>query len=107
MQNVPVNLSASGATTVIGGVTGKRIRVLGMALFTNGASQTVTVQDTGSNVLIGPTAVGSSGFVLPIAPPVVGSQVGWCVTTSQGQGLVLNLGAAAAVGGVIVYDLVP
>lgn len=107
MLSVPINVSSSGATTVVSAVTGKRIRLLGLFLLCGG-TVTVQVQDTGSNNLSGPLpGADGSDITIPIAPNVQGNQLWWAQTTAQGQGLVLNLSAAIAVGGILVYDLAP
>ena len=89
--------SASGATTIIAAVTSKKIRVLAIELMANGTvnakwqSHTTPTDLTGLAYL-----VANSGYVLPFSP------TGWFETVS-GEALDINLSAAIAVGGSIVY----
>jgi hypothetical protein len=43
--------------------------------------------------------------VAPVAPPVVGSELYWMIGATS-QALVLNLSAAVAVGGMVVWDYI-
>lgn len=107
MKSAIIGTSNSGANTIVAGVSGKRIRVLGFVLSFSGTLN-AQWQDSGTNNLSGPL-YGVAGTVVaaPAVPPVVGSQPGWFDTTAQGQALVLNLSAGTAVGGFVLYDLVP
>lgn len=89
--------SASGATSLVSAVTSKKIRVLALYLVSNGTvnvkfqSHTTPTDLTGLAYL-----VANTGFVLPYNP------VGWFQTNS-GEQLDINLSAAIAVGGTLVY----
>jgi hypothetical protein len=101
---MPINAMASGANVLVAAVPGRCIRVLGFFLDASGGV-TATWQDGAANNLSGPLSLVSQEpiVVAPIAPAVVGSAYFW-MQTAQGQSLVLNLSAAVAVGGVVVWD---
>jgi hypothetical protein len=104
MLSVPINATAAGANTLVAAVPGRRIRVLGFLLDASGGV-TVTWQDITPANLSGPLTMVSQEpvTVAPIAPAVGGSELYWMIT-GMSQSLVLNLSAAVAVGGVLVYD---
>ena len=89
--------SASGATTVVAAVTGKKIRVLALEVLANAAvnvkwqSATAPTDKTGLAYL-----APNGGYVLPFNP------VGWFETIA-GEALSINLSGAVAVGGSLVY----
>lgn len=89
--------STSGASSLVGAVTAKQIRVLGLAVMANGTvnvkfqSHTTPTDETGLFYLIANT-----GFVLPYNP------LGWFQTVA-GEQLDINLSGAVAVGGCLVY----
>jgi hypothetical protein len=94
----PIVASASGATTLVAAVSGKRIRVLALTLTGNGAvniklQSHVTPTDLSGLFYM---AAQGDGLVLPFSP------VGWCQTVA-GEALDINLSAAVAVGGMLVY----
>lgn len=92
-----VTASASGATTIVAAVTSKKIRVLAVEIIANGTVNAkwqshITPTDlTGLAYL-----VANAGYVLPFSP------CGWFETVS-GEALDINLSAAIAVGGSVVY----
>jgi hypothetical protein len=103
MASAPINVSTAGANTIVGGQTGRRVRVQGFTLVPAG-TVTMTWQDGAANNLSGPlSGLAGQALTAPVTPPVVGSQQSWLLTTT-GQSLVLNLSAAVAVGGTLVYD---
>lgn len=106
MKSVAIAASSSGANTIVAAVTGKRIRVLGYVLSFSG---TVNAKFTdGTNDLTGLLyGVADTAISAPCVPPVMGSQPGWFDTAAQGAALILNLSGAVAVGGHVLYDLVP
>lgn len=89
--------SNSGATTIINAVSSKKIRVLAVEIMANGTvnakwqSHTTPTDLTGLAYL-----VANAGYVLPFSPS------GWFETVS-GEALDINLSAAIAVGGSVVY----
>jgi len=95
-----LNASASGVTTLIAATPGKSIRVVALALVANGAvnvkfqSHVTPTDITGLYYL-----AANGGFVLPEAVD------GWFKTVA-GEALDINLSAAVAVGGSLVYDLI-
>ncbi len=95
----PINVSASGNTTVVAAVAGKRIYVLRWSVRASGP---VTIQwlDTAAAVLSGPrplVAYASDGG--DYCPASI-------YQTGVGNGLVLDLSAAVAVGGELTYVVV-
>lgn len=88
--------SSSGATSVVSLVSGKKIRVLGLCFTVNGAVnvkwQSNSTDKTG--LFYGDAA--GKGKVLPFNP------LGW-FETAAGEVLNINLSAAVAVGGELVY----
>jgi hypothetical protein len=105
MLTAPINVSALGANTVVAAVAGRRLRVLGFILDAAGVL-TVTWQDGAANNLSGPLSLPANtpSLVAPIAPAVGGSPYYWMIT-APGQSLVLNLSAATACGGIVIYDI--
>jgi len=88
--------SSSGDNAIVSAVASKKIRVLAVQMISNGTVnakwQSATAGDkTGLAYL-----VANAGYVLPFCP------VGWFETASN-EDLQLNLSAAIAVGGSIVY----
>lgn len=103
MQTAVINATASGTNKIVSGVANRRIRVLGFTLSFSGTVN-AQFQDSASNNLSGiHYGVADTQVVAPIAPPVVGSQVGWFIAAA-GADLDLNLSAAVTVGGTVVYD---
>jgi hypothetical protein len=89
--------SASGVTTVIAAVTSKKIRVLALELMSNGTTNVKWQSHTTPTDLTGLAyLVANAGYVLPFCP------TGWFETVS-GEALDINLSAAIAVGGSVVY----
>lgn len=105
MNYVAINASSSGDNTIVSGVTGKKIRVLNYLVMC-GNDVTVTFK-SGSNSISGPLALAANGGVMAAAGTESGAgQVGLIQSTNQGEALILNLSAAFAVGGHLVYILV-
>ena len=96
--------SSLGDNQIVAGVTGKRIRVLGFVLSFSGSTN--AKWRDGTTDLTG-LEYGAAGAVnvAPVTPSVLASGIGW-FSTSQGNALQLNLSAAVAVGGFVLYDLV-
>jgi len=92
-----INASASGITTQIASVSGKKIRVIALVLTSNG---TVNVKFQSSTTPTDKTGlfyeVANTGFSMPLNP------YGWFETIS-GEALNINLSAAIAVGGILQY----
>lgn len=107
MKSVAINASASGDNTLVAAAVGKRIRVFGFLLSFSGSVNAKFTDGAAGSTIAG-LFYGAADVQVqaPCVPPVMGSQPGW-FATSQGNALVLNLSAATAVGGVVLYDLVP
>lgn len=90
--------SSSGATAIVAAVTGKKIKVIGVWLSSNGTVnvkwQSASTDITGLAYLLQ-----GNGYVLPTGSPGVAH---WFETAS-GEALNINLSATVAVGGSIVY----
>jgi hypothetical protein len=96
-QRVPITASASGNNTLVAAVTGRKIRVMSLALV---ASAAVTVQlqsGAGGTNLTGAMALAANGvLVLPF------NSEGWG-ETAVATLLNLVLGGAVPVAGVLTY----
>jgi hypothetical protein len=99
-QFAVISASAAGDNTIVAGPAGKKIRVLTYHLVA-AAAVTLTWK-SGATAISGP---------MPLAPPgvlaVPFAITGVLKTLNAADALVLNLGAAVAVGGVLTYVLVP
>jgi hypothetical protein len=92
-----ISASGSGNNTLVAAVTGKKIRVLAMALVANAAVNAKLQSSAGGTDLTGLFYLAANGgFVLPYNP------VGWCETVAAAL-LNLNLSGAVAVGGCLMY----
>jgi hypothetical protein len=92
-----ISASGSGNNTLVAAVTGKKIRVLAMALVANGAVNAKLQSGAGGTDITGLFYLAANGgFVLPY------NKVGWCETVASVL-LNLNLSGAVAVGGCLVY----
>lgn len=94
-----IAVSAANDTTVVTAVASKKIRVLALSLMANGAVN-VKFEDNGTTTQRGGMAycpAAGYGKVLPFNPN------GW-FETAAGVGLDINLSAAVAVGGELVYE---
>ena len=105
----PISASSNGDNTIVAGVTGRRIRVLGYVLSFSGVVNAEWYDGPSSGTVnLSGLIYGSTGVVAsaPVVPNVMGSSQGW-FETSQGNDLTLNLSAGTAVGGHLLYELVP
>lgn len=101
--------SSNGDNQLVAGVAGRRIRVVGYVLSFSGAVNAKFTDGAGGTALTGLLyGLGTAPLpvVAPVVPPVVGSSQGW-FATSQGNDLTLNLSGGVAVGGHVLYELVP
>jgi hypothetical protein len=98
-----INVSASGDTTVIAGVAGKRIYAFAFDVVSDTGQQVGFKDGTGGTVIWGPVACGATsvpgGVSTAVVPPA------WKMRTTAGNPLVINLSANIHVGGVIQYWL--
>jgi hypothetical protein len=84
---------ASGANTIVGAITGKKISVQSGHLFGAGAVWVNWL--SGSTAITGPVSLnGPDGYIIPFSP--VGN-----FETAAGEPLVLNLSAGVSFGGVV------
>lgn len=99
IKTAAIACSSSGANTIVNGVSGKAIRVLGYVIVANGAVnakwQSASADKTGLAYL-----AANGGVVAPMAP--LGG--GYWFDTAVGEALVLNLSVAVAVGGHVTYQ---
>lgn len=94
---VAIAASSSGNNTILAAVSGKKIRVLAVAVMSNGTVNAKFQDGAGGTDKTGLFyMVANTGFVLPYNP------VGWFEGTATTL-LNLNLSAAIAVGGVLTY----
>lgn len=103
LKDAPFGTASSGDTTIITGVANKKIRVHQGIIHSASATDFHFKSEDGSviygNATNEPKLGDTSGFIIPP------SDDGWFETKS-GQGLVINLGTAVAVGGILNYTLV-
>lgn len=98
VQVVAVSASTLGDNTLVAAVTGKKIRVVSLALVATGGANTVRLGSAASGqAMTGAMDLPSDGqLVLPYNP------AGWCETVA-GDLLNLELSAATAVAGTLGY----
>lgn len=105
MLTAPIAASSSGDNSIVSGVAGFAIRVIGYVLSFSGTVNAKWMSDTGGG------AVALSGLLYGVAdtqvvaPATDQTARGWFQTAS-GKALNLNLSGAVAVGGHVVYELV-
>lgn len=98
--------SSSGDNTIIAGVAGYRIAVVGYVLVASGTVN-AKFKDGASTDLTGPmNLVANAGVSAPLAGINEAAQMSW-FQTSAGNALVLNLSGATEVDGHCVYCLIP
>lgn len=95
---VAVAATTLGNNTLVAAVTGKKVRVLALALVASGGANTVRLEsDADGTALTGQMDLVSDGqLVLPWNP------AGWCETAAS-KLLNLELSAGTAVAGVLAY----
>jgi hypothetical protein len=105
MPTAIVNSSAIGDNTLVSGVAGSAVRVTSFCL-SFGSAVNVKFKDGATSDLTGLLyALGTAPLPIRAAPS--GANARGHFQTSKGNALVLNLSAAIAVGGWIVYELAP
>lgn len=102
-----ITASSSGDNTVVSGVAGFAIRVIGYVLTFSAAVNAQWYSDTGgSKVALSGLLYGVGTSPPPaVAPEALPGARGWFQTAS-GKALNLNLSGAVAVGGHVIYELV-
>lgn len=107
MPSVGIAASSSGDNTVVAGVAGKAIRVLAFALSFSG-SVNGKFTDGESGTLLAGLFYGAAGIQvdMPMSPTRVSGPTPY-FQTAAGNDLVLNLSTNTAVGGLVVYDILP
>jgi hypothetical protein len=91
-----ISASSSGSNSIIAAVTSKKIRVLAVDIIANGTVNAKWRSSTATDITGLAYLVANSGYVRPFSP------VGW-FETAAGAALTLDLSAAVAVGGCVVY----
>lgn len=101
VQRAAVAAASSGDNTLVAAVAGKRIRVLALVLVASGGANSVRLESAaGGTALSGVMDLVSDGqLVLPY------NAAGWCETVAA-ELLNLELSAATAVAGLLLYALV-
>lgn len=94
-----INFSASGSSTVVGGVAGQRINIMKLALVIAAATN-LTFQDA-STPLTGAMSMLANGSI------VLDCDGAPWYTTSVGNGFIINSSSAVQVSGSLQYQLVP
>jgi hypothetical protein len=103
MNPLKIDVSASGDTTLVAAVSGRRIKVLSYVIV---VADTVTVKfKSGSTDITGPFTFVSGGS--GVSSPAALSSMGFipAFVTAAGEALVINLSAAKQVGGHLTYIL--
>ena len=105
IQNSTFNVSSMGDNVLVAGVAGQRVYILGFLVSANGGTNTIALQDSGGAIFRSPTwhlhasGMGIEEIEVPIAPPGR-----FWEKTAVGAGLDLNLSAATAVSGTLVFQ---
>lgn len=95
----PVTASASGATTVVTGVPGRKLRVMAANVIASNIVNVKWQTQTGPSDLTGLAYLTTNGgYILAYNP------IGWFETVI-GDGLLINLSSGVPVGGHITYIL--
>lgn len=95
--HAPINVAASGDTTIVAAVGEKTIRVLSIALVAAGS--VVATFKSSETAITGPLPL-ATGQPLAIA-------TGWgCFQTAPGEALALNLSGSVQVSGWIAYQAI-
>lgn len=97
-QYAPIAVASSGDNTVVAAVAGKKILVLAYNYMANGNVNAKWKSGASTDLTGLAYMQANTGKVAPFGA------TGWCITAA-GQALVLNLSAATAVGGEVVYAL--
>ena len=95
----PIAASNSGDNTIVAAVGGRQIRVIKYSIVAAGAV-VVTWKSSTAGAISGAMAFASNGG---ISEPEAEAGI---MQTAVGEDLVLNLGAAVSVGGMVTYILV-
>ena len=103
MAHKAIDVATAGSNTIVAGVAGQKVRLLGYMLV---AANTNTVQWlSNATELTGPmTAIAGVQIAPPQGPFKVTQQVALMVT-APGDPLVLTLGVASQVSGHIYYEM--
>ena len=99
LRQAEINATASGDTTVVTGVSGRVIRVIGLVLVC-AAAVSVAWKTGATTTRINPQAFAANGGMAYNAFP------GWFYETDSGDNAVINLSAAVNVRGSLYYVLV-
>lgn len=101
IQTLTFSEATIGDNNLVAAVSGQRVLILGLYLSANGGANTAQLQDTGGTEARSPLwDLGADEEVQMQIAPV---KRFWEITAT-GKGLDLNLTAATAVSGVLVYQ---
>lgn len=100
MYTAKIDISSSGANTVVAAVAGRRIKVLGYTLVAAGAVTVKWQSDTTD--LSGAMALAANG-VVAVAPGGDSLDPVPVLATAAGEALKITLGGAVAVAGHLTY----
>lgn len=101
MKYAVINASSSGSNTIVAAVTNKRIRVLSYVMIA--AGDVTATWRSASTAISGGMALATNGGAAPAAGQSTAAGLVGQFQTEPGEALNLNLSAAIAVGGHLVY----
>jgi hypothetical protein len=101
MLYAKISTTASGDTTVVTGISGKRIVVLGYTVLVS--ADTTLKWKSGSTDLTGPMPVVASGGISPVMSSGTYMDEFGVLKCADGENLVLNSSATANCGGHLTY----
>lgn len=101
IQTLTFSEASIGDNNLVSAVADQRVYILGLHISANGGANNVSLQDTGGAVLRSPTWVLGAGVDKELTSMPKGR---WWERTAEGTGLDLNLSAATAVSGVLVFQ---
>jgi len=104
MKSVVISANTAGDNTIITGVTGKAIRVLGYMI--TSANNNMLIWKSGSTAISGELHIPTSGNLSVQFGDNWPSGASFALQTNSGESLILTLDSAHMVGGHITYVLV-
>lgn len=97
----PIAASSSGDNTILAGIAGMKIRVLGYTIVGAGAVNAFFQSGAAGDALTGTMAIAAAGGGVSVTPSGLGQ-----FETDEGELLNLNLSSAVSVAGHLTYQLV-
>ncbi len=101
IQTLTFSVASIGDNVLVAAVAGQRDYILGIHFATNGGANNVSLQDSGTANLRSPAWVLGADVDKELRGMPKGR---WWERTAEGTGLDMNLSAATAVSGVLVYQ---